>query len=281
MKILVTGATGFVGQNLITFLLDGKHVVIASGRSSEKAKTMPWINKVEFVQGNIHSEEVQKKFLLSEPDILIHLAWDGLPNYKELFHFENNMPADYSFLKKMIYGGVKRIMVAGTCYEYGMQNGKLSEDMPAMPANPYAIAKNTLRIFLEELQKKKDFTLQWCRLFYMYGDGQNSKSILPMLDSAINNGETVFNMSGGEQLRDYQDVKETVKQLAFLVDNPSCRGIVNCCSGNPISIRSLVEQHIRKRNSSIRLNLGFYPYPDYEPMAFWGDNEKIIGEHLQ
>ena len=82
-------------------------------------------------------------------------------------------------------------------------------------------------------------------------------------------------MSGGEQLRDYLPVDEVASRLARLVERPHCEGTFNVCAGVPVSIRQLVEHHIAKRGASIELNLGYYPYPEYEPMAFWGDPRKL------
>lgn len=273
MRVLVTGATGFVGQHLVLALLERGHQVVAIARNSERARSMPWHGQVEFVAWDIHSTGESPAWGFH--DALIHLAWPGLPNYRDLFHFERNLPADYKFLSALLRAGTRHIMVTGTCAEYGMQSGPLSEDAPAQPANPYALAKDCLRRFLENLQEEVPFVMQWVRLFYMYGPGQNPKSLVAQLDSAIDRGDAVFNMSGGEQLRDYLPVEEACHRMARLLERPQCNGIVNCCSGTPISVRRLVEERIAARNAKIELNLGYYRYPDYEPMAFWGDPDKL------
>ncbi|MBI5024577.1 MAG: NAD(P)-dependent oxidoreductase [Candidatus Omnitrophica bacterium] len=275
MKVLVTGATGFIGQYLVPELLARHHSVMAVARDAGRAQKMPWHKQVTFIASDIYDPALDPLRVFGVPDAVVHLAWPGLPNYKDLFHFEKNLPADYAFLKSMILGGVKHVLVTGTCLEYGMQSGALSEETVTVPATPYGLAKDTLRKFLQALQSKHLFTLQWVRLFYMYGPGQNPGSLLAQLDSAIARKEAVFNMSGGEQVRDYLPVEEAARDLASLLDHPDCSGIINCCSGNPITVRQLVEQRIADRRSDIKLNLGHYPYPDYEPMAFWGDNTKI------
>ena len=95
------------------------------------------------------------------------------------------------------------------------------------------------------------------------------------LDRALEKGETVFNMSGGEQLRDYLPVEKVAEYLVKIAIQNQVSGLINCCSGSPISIRKLVENYLEKKQKSIHLNLGYYPYPDYEPMAFWGDDKKL------
>lgn len=277
MKILITGSTGFIGRHVVAELLERGHEVTASSRDLSRAKTMPWFNNVQFVGADLHNDATNPMAVFGIPDVLVHLAWPGLPNYNELFHFEINLPADYRFIKSMVTVGVNHVLVTGTCFEYGMQSGPLSEEMPTLPTTPYGLAKDTLRKFLESLQKRHAFVMQWARLFYLYGPGQNPNSLIAQLDRAIDNSEPVFPMSGGEQLRDYLPVQEAAKRIAFLVEHPQCQGIINCCSGKPVSVRGLVEQRLRERNADIKLELGVYHYPDYEPMAFWGVTHKLDG----
>ncbi|TAK89966.1 MAG: NAD(P)-dependent oxidoreductase [Burkholderiaceae bacterium] len=272
MKVLVTGATGFVGQHCVPQLLAAGHQVTALARNVERAQRFSWFEQVRFIAADLHAPTLPD---LGAHDALLHLAWSGLPNYKALFHFEQNLFADYRFLKAQLAAGVRQILVTGTCFEYGMQSGCLSETLLTQPANPYALAKDCLRKFLQALQVQHPFTLQWARLFYMYGPGQNPGSLLAQLDRAIDAGETSFNMSGGAQLRDYLPVELVARHLVSLLEHPDCNGVVNVCSGQPISVRALVEQHLQKRGAQMHLNLGHYPYPDYEPMEFWGDRQKL------
>lgn len=236
---------------------------------------MPWRDRVAFVACDVHADAADLPARLGIPDALIHLAWPGLPNYREPFHFERNLPADYHFIAKMVAAGTPQVLITGTCSEYGMQNGLMTEDSPALPANAYGIAKNALRLFLEALRERHWFVLQWARLFYLHGPGQHPNSVLAQLDRAIDAGEPQFDMSGGEQLRDYLAVESAAADLAALVERPEFLGVVNCCSGTPISIRSLVERRIMQREASIRLNLGHFPYSEYEPFAFWGSRRRL------
>lgn len=269
---LVTGASGFIGAYVVNELLTRGIDVIASDREIDKARQRDWFDKVEFVEcdiANVTDENLQQ---FGRATKMVHLAWQGLPNYKELFHFEKNLPIQYFFLRKIIEHGITDITVSGTCFEYGMREGGLSVDLDPKPHNPYALAKDTLRRFLQELQKKYPFKLKWMRLFYTYGHGQMGSSLLSQLEKAVAEQAPVFNLSGGEQLRDYLPVEQmAVKIVDFSVDN-DLNGIVNCCSGKPISIKRLVEDYVRENNYHIKLNFGYYPYNDYEPMAFWGIN---------
>jgi dTDP-6-deoxy-L-talose 4-dehydrogenase (NAD+) len=278
MKILVTGATGFLGNHVIPELINRGHEVIATARSLEKAKACSWYRKVLFVPYDFScvTRDISIYHLFNEPDILIHLAWDGLPNFKDLIHIEQHLHHQYLFLKNYLYSGGKHVLVTGTCLEYGMQSGCLSEDMPTDPVTAYGVAKNSLRQFIDILQKHQHpFVFQWVRLFYMYGDGQHTKSIIPQLQFAIANGEKFFNMSGGDQTRDYLHVSKVAEYISKIAEQKRITGIINCCSGNPISIKLLVKEYTDLDGSDIQFNYGFYPYNDYEPMHFWGKTDKL------
>ncbi|WP_210557812.1 MULTISPECIES: NAD(P)-dependent oxidoreductase [unclassified Pseudomonas] len=275
MNVLVTGATGFVGRHLVAALLARGCAVRAVARNVETAASMPWINHVEFVAADIHAADLDIAALTDGIDVLAHLAWPGLPNYRALFHFEHNLMADYRFIKGAVEAGVKQVLVTGTCFEYGMQSGPLSESVEPQPSNPYGLAKHTLHLFLQNLQQEKPFTLQWARLFYLHGEGQNPNSLLAALDRAIDNGDASFNMSGGEQLRDFLPIASAADYLATIVHQRDFNGVINCANGQPVSVRALVEQRLRERGAALNLNLGHYPYPTHEPMAFWAVTERL------
>lgn len=273
MKIAVTGASGFIGRHVLAELRARAIESIALVRSSEsrsRVGSSAWVVPFDLRQAPADAFE-----LMGKPDVLIHLAWSGLPNYKSLHHIEQELPAQYSFLKGLIESGLQRVVVAGTCFEYGMQSGPLNEDVTPRPSNPYGFAKDALRCQLEYLKSAHPFQLTWARLFYLYGEGQAGGSLLPQLKQAVERGDPVFNMSGGEQLRDYLSVAEISRHLVSLALADKDIGIVNVCAGTPIAVRKLVEDSIEENRWSIKLNLGHYPYPDYEPMAFWGDRRKL------
>jgi nucleoside-diphosphate-sugar epimerase len=269
MRIAITGASGFVGRHVIETLRSHDADIIAVTRDADRFSGLhPYITIVEMDIANADGKAFER---LGRPDVLIHLAWDGLPNYKSLHHFESELPMQYQFLKGLIEAGLPSLLVTGTCFEYGMHSGPVAADRQTKPNNPYGYAKDALRMQLQFLQAEKPFELIWARLFYMYGEGQPRTSLYPLLKEAVERGDKVFNMSGGEQLRDYLSVVEVARQIVMLALAPRAIGVTNICSGKPISVRRLAEQWLLENNWEIELNLGYYPYPDYEPMAFWGE----------
>ncbi|MEO6230446.1 MAG: NAD-dependent epimerase/dehydratase family protein [Ferruginibacter sp.] len=276
-KVLVTGATGFIGNYVIENLLQQQYIVIASSANIEKAKRASWYHLVNYIPLDFKrlDNSIDYYTYFQKPDLMIHLAWEGLPNYKASFHLEENLPNHYLLLKNLVINGLKDITVTGTCLEYGMEEGCLSENLPTKPSNAYAVAKDKLRISLEELEKENGCIIKWVRLFYMYGKGQNPNSLLSQLDNALASGDSVFNMSGGQQQRDFLPVNEVAKNIIKIALQNEVRGIINCCSGQPITVEVFVKNYVATIDKHIQLNFGYYPYTDYEPMHFWGDNRKL------
>jgi nucleoside-diphosphate-sugar epimerase len=274
MKIAVSGGSGFVGRHVLRALAgkEGLEVMACSRSELREKLPSPAMRHVKLD----HSKPSRGDYeALGRPDVLIHLAWEGLPNYKSLHHFESELPRQYAFLRSLLDAGLPSLVVAGTCYEYGMRCGAMDESTAACPANPYAFAKNALREQLELRRSVHGFALTWARLFYMHGEDQAPTSLYPQLMAAIERGDATFKMSGGEQLRDFLPVSEVAGALVELAVGTSGAGTVNVCSGRPVSIRSLVERWLAERGASIALELGHYPYPDFEPMAFWGKRGKL------
>ncbi len=266
-KVIVSGATGFIGQHLIPILLKDGYEVLAISRNRKRAESLPWFKDVKFISYDFHSNHEINEVQGFKG--LIHLAWQDLPNYNSSIHMKKNLPCSYKFVEALLNKGVHQVLIAGTCFEYGLKSGAISSSSNTEPTTIYAAAKDNLRKKLTLLSLKKNFDLQWARIFYMFGKGQNSNSIISQLDFAIKQNQKVFHMSGGEQLRDYLPVEKAAEKLFYLYKSGN-KGVFNVCSGKPISIRNLVESYIEKKNSNIIPKYGYYPYSLHEPMQFWG-----------
>ena len=155
IKVAVTGASGFLGQHVLNYLNNLPVEVVAITRSMHS--NLPKLDNGLWVELDIQNPPENILLLLGNPDILIHLAWQGLPNYKSLHHFELELPIQYGFLSALIKEGLRSVVVVGTCFEYGMQNESLSEKLDTKPSNPYGLAKDSLRKQLEFLKMQHNF----------------------------------------------------------------------------------------------------------------------------
>jgi nucleoside-diphosphate-sugar epimerase len=275
MKVAVTGASGFLGSYVLQALQQrsGLQLVTAARGPLPVACSDPDARHVCFDLGTVDAAQAFDR--LGQPEVLIHLAWSGLPHYKSSHHLDQQLPQQYAFLSGLVQAGLRSLTCTGTCFEYGMQSGQLSEEMPTQPANPYGLAKDALHRQLELLRGEQPFALNWARLFYMYGAGQSATSLFTQFMAAGGRGEASFAMSGGEQLRDFLPVTRVAQLIVALALDAPGAGTVNICSGQPISVRALVEQWRHEQGWEMALDLGRYPYPDYEPMAFWGSSARL------
>lgn len=278
VKILVTGASGFLGNHLIQTLVTRGLDVVATCTNEAHVALKPWRNQITFKPYTISQTTAIETNLYNyfeQPDLMIHLAWKGLPHYQRTNHIEENFLQHYFFIKNLVQNGLTDLTVAGTCLEYGMQEGELHEEMPSQPQNPYAFCKTMLRESFDFLKKDYVFNYKWVRLFYMYGEGQAANSLIPQLEKALAAGEATFNMSPGDQLRDYLPIEMVSENMLNIALQKRITGIINCCSGEPISVKSFVESYLSTHQKQIELNTRHYDYASYEPKDFWGSTSKL------
>jgi len=272
-KVAVTGASGFVGRYVLAALAKTDVAIVAHARTPRIETSGTASPRWSYFDIAAAPEDCFER--LGRPDIVIHLAWDGLPNFTAPRHFENELPAQSHFLRGLIESGLRRLVVVGTCLEYGMQPGCLSEDMTALPSNPYGHAKDALRRELQFISTLTPFDLRWMRMFYLYGKGQAPKSLYSQFHDAVARGDKTFVMSPGDQVRDFLKVEDAADAIVDVALARKAPRILNVCSGRPTTVRGLVEQWRADAGADLELKLGVYPYPSYEPFAFWGDNSRL------
>jgi dTDP-6-deoxy-L-talose 4-dehydrogenase (NAD+) len=147
----------------------------------------------------------------------------------------------------------------------------VNERTPTNPAHAYAIAKNFLRQVQSLLCDQHGIVSQWVRCHYVVGDDRRNNSVFKKLLEAEDQGKLVFDFNSGEMLRDFIDVGKLGRQIAIVASQTAVTGIIDCCSGKPVSLRSKVTNFIADRQLKIVPVWGALSARPYDSSATWGD----------
>ena len=268
MKILVTGANGYLGAGIVNKILDSGNEVIATD-----FKTTCIDERAVKLECDLFSVKNPFQFF-GEPDVLLHLAWrDGFIHYADS-HI-SDLPKHYCFIKQMAEGGVKRICGMGSMHEVGFYEGSINESTPCHPTTPYGIGKNALRDLTEMVCRQNDVIFQWLRGYYIVGNSKYGSSIFSKITSAVEEGKKEFPFTMGQNQYDFIDYSEFCVKVAATVGQDKEVGIVNICSGRPEKLADRVERFIRDNQYDIKLQYGAFPDRPYDSKAIWGDSSKI------
>lgn len=270
MKVLVTGANGYIGRHVLNSLLDRGFDVIACDIRFDHQD-----ERIKQIECNIFDNPSENLFQkLESPDVCLHMAWRN-----GFVHNANtqmgDLSAHYNFLTSMINGGLKRIAVMGTMHEIGYWEGAIDENTPCNPLSMYGIAKDALRRCMFLYCKQHECILQWLRCYYILGDDRRNNSIFCKLLQADERGDKLFPFTSGKNKYDFIDVNELAELIAMSVGQDKIKGIINCCTGKPISLADRVEQFISDNNLSVRLDYGKFPDRPYDSPCEYGDPTKI------
>lgn len=275
MNVLVTGANGYIGRHVVKTLLDMGHRVSVSDVCYDDVDKRAIKYDVELFGGDT---DIYQKF--DYPDVCIHLAWRNGFVHNDLSHI-NDLPKHYEFIKNMIDGGLQHIVVMSSMHEVGYWEGAIDENTPCNPSSLYAVAKNTLRQLTFLLAKQKGICCQWIRGYYIVGDDLKNNSIFSKLVLAERDGKKEFPFTTGKNKYDFISVNELAQQIAAVSLQTKITGIINCCSGVPVSLADKVEGFIKDNNFKIKLKYGVFPDRAYDSPAVWGDATKIKEIMLQ
>lgn len=269
MKVLVTGANGYIGSKVVKALCDYGASVIATDFNYNNIDT-----RAEFIEANIFQDNDDWFSFFRKPDVCLHLAWrDGFVHNsdKHMLDLSNH----YRFLINLISHGLSHVAAMGTMHEVGYHEGAIDENTPCNPLSQYGIAKNALRKSLELYSSQHNCKFQWLRAYYIYGDDSFGNSIFCKIRKAVEEGKTEFPFTMGKNKYDFIHVDELAKQIALSVMQDKVLGIINVCSGKPVSLAEQVEWYIEKNHLPIKLDYGRYPDRPYDSPCVYGDDTKI------
>lgn len=269
MKILVTGANGYLGQGIVRAILDAGNGVVASDLKIDNVD-----KRAVAVAGNMFEIQEPYKYF-GKPDALLHLAWrDGFIHYSNA-HIDD-LPKHFAFIKAMADGGIKQIAVMGSMHEIGFFEGSINENTPCHPTTPYGIGKNALRDLTEMICKQKNIVFQWMRGYYIVGNSKFGSSIFSKITAAVDEGKKEFPFTLGQNQYDFIDYLDFCLQVAAVVGQQKEQRIINICSGRPEKLADRVERFIKENKYDIRLQYGAFPDRPYDSKAIWGDDTKIV-----
>ena len=274
MKVFLTGGTGFIGSHFINELIKQNIDVICLKRNKKSNPRFPLITNPTWITKEMHELKVQD---FSGCDILIHLAahstnvpYDNLENC-----IKENVMKPLALFKKAFEADVKHFLVVGTCFEYG-KSGEIYDFIPTdvqlLPTQSYSASKAISSIAFRQFALENSLSLSYQRIFQVYGEGESNYRLWPSLKYAATNNKD-FDMTAGEQIRDFIYVKDLAKillkkALNFKKEKKPIIVFENISGGNPMSIKDFAEKWWRKFNATGNLNIGVLPYRKGEVMRY-------------
>lgn len=239
--ILLTGATGFVGRQVLRALAERGCCVRAIVRENKQDR-IARTGAVEIItSADIFVESAARwTDFCRGVDTVIHVAWYAEPgHYLQSPKNQECLTGTLRLAQGAVQAKVRRFVGIGTCFEYDLSPGRLSVETPLKPSTPYAQAKVDAFLALSKSLPENGIEFAWCRLFYLFGEGEDPRRLLALLRTNLQAGNPV-ELSSGTQIRDYLDVREAGRMIAEVALGAG-EGPVNICSAKPITIREIAE----------------------------------------
>ncbi len=268
-RMLVTGAGGYIGQHVVSTLLDMGYAVSAVDIRPFEADARADVFVCDIFS---NSQNLYETFL--RPDGVYHLAWKDGFVHNAPSHLEF-LPLHYTFLENLVKSGCKSVSVMGSMHEIGYHEGSIDENTPQNPSSLYGISKNALRQALFVMQKSLPFTFHWLRGYYICGDDKNNHSIFSKILQKEEEKAELFPFTSGVNQYDFIDVNDLALEIALAGAQDEIEGIVNCSSGKPIALKDKVEAFIAERRLKIKLQYGAFPDRPYDSKIVYGDAKRI------
>lgn len=271
MRIFVTGATGFIGSNFVNYSLSNGDEVVGLKRNKFSTPRVPLLKEPIWLIKQLDD--------LSEPDfagvdVVVHLAAHSMfPPYDTLEScIYWNVISPIRAFKAAIKSGVKKFVIAGSCFEYGLSGEEyeyIPVDAPLKPTLTYAVSKAASSMAFYQMAVENKLELSYHRIFHVYGEGESENRFWPSLKKAALAGID-FEMTNGEQVRDFIYVGEVVKKLYNYCNSVGDKYpiIHNLGTGNPKTLKDFATSYWKYWNAKGKLIFGAKPYRNEEVMRY-------------
>jgi nucleoside-diphosphate-sugar epimerase len=267
VKLCVTGARGFIGRHVVAQAVRAGHEVSAPVRFGSSSGEIEGVHVLELDFDD--ESQVTSAFERMAPDALIHLAWYAKPNdYLAASDNVDSLTTTLAFAKAGLIAGCRNMVGVGTCLEYANLPAPRTEGDTLDPQSLYARCKRAAHLVLAELFERRGARLAWARLFHMHGPGEHPARLIQAVAVALREGRP-FSLSPGEQVRDHLDVRDVASALLHLATT-DIPGPVNVCSGQPVTLRTVMETVGRVLGRPELLRFGERPYFQGEVMNLAG-----------
>ncbi len=248
MRIFVTGGTGFIGRHVVELLGRKQHELLLLVRNKSNIVDIHAGNdKINFVAGDLSDIQEWRGSLESfQPDVLIHLAWEGLPDYSiEMCQRNLKYGEDLFIVAAEI--GCECILSTGSCWEYKRANGAVDEEAELELDEAFPSVKNILCRHGEDISDRYGIRFYWPRLFFVYGPGQRRNSLIRHVIDSFQSG-IVPEIRNLHNKNDFIYVKDAAAAIVGIVENQPAETVYNIGTGRSVSVAqviSMVRQAMR------------------------------------
>jgi len=276
VRCLVTGPAGFVGSRVVRRLVADGHEVGAIMRpSSSRARLDGVEDRLVVFSGDLASPEGWRAQVAAwRPEACIHTAWYAEPGkYLDSTLNLDCLRDSLRLLEELAAMGCTRVVMTGTCFEYDLETGTLTEETPVRPRTLYAACKLALGAIGAQRAPQLGVAFAWGRIFYVYGPYEDPRRLVPALTLSLLRGEP-FAATTGEQVRDYIHVDDIASALVALAV-AGASGVYNIATGEAATIRDLMLEIGRLAGHADLIRFGARPPGQYEPPVINGDNRRL------